>query len=144
MEGALNLVARFMDSNLTTSINQQVLQGLLKELVEDDDTIRRLSVEEVIKAVCSFYEIPYADMIGDGRTQPLATARQVAMFLARKLTGASSKSTAAEFKREHTTVLYGSQSIQKRIEVDPKLKSTVEQITENLGRKPSELFGDNM
>ena len=77
-------------------MNQQILQGLLKELVEDDDTIRRLSVEEVIKSVCSYYEISYADMIGDGRTQPLATARQVAMFLARKLTGTSAKATAAE------------------------------------------------
>jgi chromosomal replication initiator protein len=144
MEGALNLVVRFMDANPNMPINQQILQGLLKELLEDDDSIRRLSVEEVIKAVCSFYEISYADMIGSGRTQPLATARQVAMFLSRKLTGASAKSTAEEFKREHTTVLYGSQSIQKRIEVDAKLKSTVEQITENLGRKPSELFEDNM
>ena len=103
-------------------------------------TIRRLSVEEVIKAVCAYYKFTYADLISSGRTQPLATARQVAMFLARKLTGTSAKATAEEFKREHTTILWGSQNIQKRISVEPDLKSTVEQITEQLGRKPSELF----
>ncbi len=144
MEGALNLVARFIETNPTMQLNQQILQELLKELVEDDNTIRRLSVEEVIKAVCSYYEISYADIIGEGRTQPLATARQVAMFLSRKLTGSSATSTAAEFQKRHTTVLYGAKNIQERIEVEPKLRSAVEQITENLGRKPSELFGDNV
>ena len=140
MEGALNLVLRFMDANPGMSINQQIAQELLKELTEDEVTIRRLSVEEVIKAVCAYYKFTYADLISSGRTQPLATARQVAMFLARKLTGTSAKATAEEFKREHTTILWGSQNIQKRISVEPDLKSTVEQITEQLGRKPSELF----
>ena len=70
----------------------------------------------------------------------MATARQVAMFLARKLTGNSTPTVASEFKRNHTTVLHGTQTIQKRIDVEPELKKTIEQITEQLGRKPSELF----
>ena len=103
-------------------------------------TIRRLSIEEIIKAVCAFYDTSYADILSSNRTQPLATARQVAMFLSRKLTGKSLPTVADEFKRNHTTVLYGSQTIQKRLSVEPELKKSIEQITEQLGRKPSELF----
>lgn len=140
MEGALNLIVRFMDANPGMEITKQIAQVLLKELAEEEVTIRRLSVEEIIKGVCSFYDTTYADILSPNRTQPLATARQVAMFLSRKLTGKSLPTVADEFKRNHTTVLYGSQSIQKRLTVEPDLKKSIEQITEQLGRKPSELF----
>ena len=140
MEGALNLVIRFMEASPGMEINQQIARVLLKELTEDEVTIRRLSIEEIIKAVCSTYDVSYADILTTNRTQPLATARQVAMFLARKLTGNSTPTIADEFKRNHTTVLHGTQTIQKRIDVEPELKKTIETITEQLGRKPSELF----
>ena len=140
MEGALNLIIRFMDANPEIDVNQQIAHSLLKELTEDEVTIRRLSIEEIVKAVCSTYDVTYADMLTNNRTQPLATARQVAMFLARKLTGNSTPTVANAFNRNHTTVLHGTASIQKRIDVEPELKKTVEQITEQLGRKPSELF----
>ena len=140
MEGALNLVVRFMDANPNIEITKQMAQVLLKELTEEEVTIRRLSVEEIIKAVCSFYDTSYAEILSSNRTQPLATARQVALFLARKLTGQSTPTVASEFKRNHTTVIYGAESIQKRLSVEPKLRKSIEQITEQLGRKPSELF----
>ena len=140
MEGALNLVIRFIEANPSVQLNQQIAHVLLRELTEDEVTIRRLSIEEIIKAVCSTYDVTYADILTTNRTQPLSTARQVAMFLARKLTGKSLPVVADEFKRNHTTILHGTQAIQKRIDVEPELKKTIEMITEQLGRKPSELF----
>ena len=140
MEGALNLIARFIDANPGMEINSQIARVLLREHIEEEVTIRRLSIDEIVKAVCSTYDVTYADILSNNRTQPLATARQVAMFLARKLTGNSTPTVANEFKRNHTTVLHGTQTIQKRIDVEPELKKTIEQITEQLGRKPSELF----
>lgn len=140
VEGALKLVEQFMGSNPGIELTKQTAMVLLKELTEEEVTIRRLSVEEIIKAVGAFYEASYADILSASRTQPLATARQVAMFLARKLTGQSTPTVAAEFKRNHTTVIYGAETIQKRLSVEPKLKRSIEMITEQLGRKPSELF----
>ena len=140
MEGALNLIIRFMEANPGTQITKQIANVLLKELTEEEVTIRRLSIEDIIKAVCSTYDVTYADILTNNRTQPLATARQVAMFLSRKLTGKSLPTVADEFKRNHTTILHGTQAIQKRIDVEPELKKTIETITEQLGRKPSEIF----
>ena len=140
MEGALNLIIRFIDANPEIEINQQIAHTLLKELAEDEVIIKRLSIDEIIKTVCSTYDVTYDDIKSNNRTQPLATARQVAMFLARKLTGNSTPTVANAFKRNHTTVVHGTQTIQKRIDVEPELKKTIEQITEQLGRKPSELF----
>lgn len=140
MEGALNLVIRFMEANPGKEINQQIAHVLLKELTEEEVTIRKLSIDEIIKAVCATYDVSYADILSQGRPQPLATARQVAMFLARKLTGKSLPMIADNFNRNHSTVMHGMKEIQKRIEVEQELKRTIESITEQLGRKPSELF----
>ena len=140
MEGALNLVIRFIEANPGMEINQQIAHVLLKELTEEEVTIRKLSIDEIIKAVCSTYDVSYADILSQGRPQPLATARQVAMFLARKLTGKSLPMIADNFNRNHSTVMHGMKEIQKRIEVEHELKRTIESITEQLGRKPSELF----
>ena len=140
MEGALNLIISFIDANPGIEINQQIAHNLLKQLTEDDVTIRRLSVDEIIKAVCATYSVTYADILSNNRPQPLATARQVAMFLARKLTGNSTQTVANAFKRNHSTIVHGTLTIQKRIDVEAELRKTIEQITEQLGRKPSELY----
>ena len=139
MEGALNLVVRFMEANPGIEINEQIAHVLLKELAEEEVTIRKLSIEEIIKAVCTEYDVAYSDILSQGRTQPLSTARQIAMFLARKLTGKPLPMIADEFNRNHSTIMHGIKEIQKRIEIESDFKKTIELITEKLGRKPSEL-----
>lgn len=140
MEGALNLMVSFIETNPDLCLTPQMTRELLKNLIETETQIRRLSVEEIIKVVCQAYKINMADILGKDRTQPLATARQVAMFLSRKLTGNSLPVVAGHFKRNHTTVMHGSGAIQKRLDVEPELKSIVLEITAQLGRKPAEIF----
>jgi chromosomal replication initiator protein len=139
MEGALNLVIRFIEANPSVQLNQQIAHALLKELTEDEVTIRRLSIEEIIKAVCSTYDVTYADILTTNRTQPLSTARQVAMFLSYKLTTRSLTEIGRSFGKTHATVYHGAQTIQKRIDVESDLRKAVENITSQLGRNPSEL-----
>lgn len=139
MEGALNLVIQYMTANPGMDISPH-MDSLLKELTEEEVNIRRLSIEDIIKAVCATYDVTYADMLSRNKTQPLATARQAAMFLACKLTQNSYPAIGAALDRNHTTAMHGTRTIQKRLDVEPELKKTLEKITENLGRKPSELF----
>ena len=140
MEGALNLAASFIQSNPGFSVTPEIVRELLKNLIENETQIRRLSVDEIVKSVCAAYKINYADILGKERTQPLATARQVAMLLVRKLTGNSLPTIADYFKRNHTTVLHGVSSIVKRLDVEPELKQTIVDVTVQLGRKPAEVF----
>ncbi len=140
MEGALNLMMSFIEANPEIALTPQMTRELLKNLIETETQIRRLSVDEIIKAVCQSYNLSISDILGKDRTQPLATARQVAMFLSRKLTGNSLPVVADHFKRNHTTVLHGMSAIQKRLDVEPDLKSIVLDITAQLGRKPGEIF----
>jgi chromosomal replication initiation ATPase DnaA len=62
------------------------------------------------------------------------------MFLSRKLTSKSLKEIALTFDKTHATVLHGAQTIQKRIDVEPDLKKSLEEIVSQMGRKPSDVL----
>lgn len=85
------------------------------------DTIKRIVAEA--------YHVPVAGLSARGRTEPLATARQIAMFLGYKLYGASCKRVGEEFSRDYATVVYSSQSITDRASVSPIFRRILARLT---------------
>ena len=58
----------------------------------------------------------------------------------RKLTTRSLQEIAGEFDKTHATVLHGAQTIQKRLDVEPDLKKSMEDIVSRMGRKASDIL----
>lgn len=69
--------------------------------------VLRGSVPAIVAATAEYFHLTYADMICPRRTHPLPFARQVAMYLARTLTIASTPRIGTVLRRDHTTVLHG-------------------------------------
>ena len=92
-----------------------------------------------MRTVALAYGVKMEDILSKERTQTLVTPRQVAMFLSCKLTTRSLQEIGRSFGKTHATVYHGAQTIQKRIDVESELQKTVENITSQLGRNPSEL-----
>ena len=86
------------------------------------------------------YGVTVKDIKAPGRTQALVQPRQVAMFLACKLTTDSLPTIGKAFDRKHTTIFYGSQQIQKRISIETDLKQEIGQIVSKLGRQISDIL----
>ena len=114
-------------------------QRLLRDSIEEEQTIKDLTIDEIMKTVAAFYGVKIEDIMKKERTQTLVTPRQVAMFLSRKLTTKSLPEIADSFKKTHATVHHGTQTIQKRLDVEVDLRKAVEEITSRLGRKLSDL-----
>ncbi len=138
IEGALSRIVTFMDVNPEMQLNLEIAQHLLKDMIEDEATIKKITPETVIQAVADHYGVSVKDIIGPGRPQSLITPRQMAMFLSCKLTTDSLPDIGKVFDRKHTTVYYGSQQIQKRLSVEADLKQDVQQIAGKLGRNISD------
>lgn len=64
-------------------------------------------VEDVLDAVCAYYDLPRATLLGKGRAMTVAQARQVAMYLLREDAGLMSTQVGQEIGRDHSTVLHG-------------------------------------
>ena len=139
IEGALNRVVTFVDLNHDIPLTLDIAQHLLKDSIEEEKTIKDLTVDEIMRTVALAYGVKMEDILSKERTQTLVTPRQVAMFLSCKLTTRSLQEIGRSFGKTHATVYHGAQTIQKRIDVESELRTTVENITSQLGRHPSEL-----
>ena len=143
MEGALKRVMTCMDLNPDVIFNQEMIKVLLKDLIEEEEAVTSLTVEGVIQAVASYYNVSVDDIKAENRTQAFVTPRQVGMYLSSILTTKSSKEIAKVFERKHPTIVHGRQTIKKRMEVEVKLKLEVEEIITTLGRNPAEVLHMN-
>ena len=87
----------------------------------------------IVSQVCKFYNIDEIVLRGTNKSKGTAEARQVAMYLVRKLTNLSLPDIGQEFSRDHSTVLYAI----RKVEMDLKngndvLKSNIQDITANI------------
>jgi chromosomal replication initiator protein len=63
-------------------------------------------IAQIIATVAARYGVTREELLAHGRTQPATTARQVAMRLARELTGKSYPEIGRAFSRDHATVIH--------------------------------------
>lgn len=86
----------------------------------------RPRVAEIQAAVCAHYGLTANDMVSTCRLRSVTRPRQVAMYLARRLTVRSLPEIGRAFGgRDHTTVSYGVASIHDRLADDPELADAV-------------------
>ena len=77
----------------------------------------------------NFFNITLSDMLSPRRSRPLARPRQVAMYLAKKLTSRSLPEIGRKFaNRDHTTVIHAVKTIEKLTESNDELKKNVEEL----------------
>lgn len=87
-------------------------------------------IPQIQKAVCDYYGITPVRMIGRERGAETVLARQVAMYLARSLSGQSFPRIGRHFGgRDHTTVLHSYNKIGDQMTRDPELEKDVNEIS---------------
>ncbi|MCA6114279.1 hypothetical protein J6524_04960 [Bradyrhizobium sp. WSM 1738] len=76
-----------------------------------------IRVSEIQDVVCNAYGIDLVQICADRRTKQLVRARQVAMYLAKVMTGRSLPEIGRRFGgRDHTTVLHAVRKITAKVE----------------------------
>ncbi len=87
----------------------------------------------IISQVCKFYGIDEIVLRGTRKNKGTAEARQVAMYLIRKLTNLSLPDIGAEFAKDHTTVLYAIRKVENDLKAgNEPLKNAIQDITANI------------
>ena len=87
----------------------------------------------IISQVCKFYSIDEAVLRGTLRNKGTAEARQVAMYLVRKLTNLSFPDIGQEFGKDHSTVQYAINKVEAELKKhNNTLKNNIQDITANI------------
>jgi chromosomal replication initiator protein len=130
LEGILIRVTAFANLN-RSEVDMELVQTVLKDLItlDDDDVI---SPVEIINHTAEYFKLPVDDLYGSSRSQAVATARQIAMYLCREMTDLSLPKIGQLFgNRDHTTVMYANKKIAQLMK---ERRSIYNQVTELTAR----------
>ena len=87
----------------------------------------------IISQVCKFYSIDEVVLRGTQKNKGTAEARQIAMYLIRKLTNLSLPDIGKEFARDHSTVLYAIRKVEVALKNgDTTMQNNIRDITANI------------
>ena len=87
----------------------------------------------IISQVCKFYSIDEVILRGTQKNKGTAEARQIAMYLIRKLTNLSLPDIGKEFARDHSTVLYAIRKVEVALKNgDTNMQNNIRDITANI------------
>jgi len=94
---------------------------------------KRVNSSEIIKTVCSFYNVKQSHLKGPSRAESIVFYRQIAMYLLKKELGLTLIHVAETLNRkDHTTALHAEQKISNLILRDQNLKREIDAITQSL------------
>ncbi|MBQ6889683.1 MAG: chromosomal replication initiator protein DnaA, partial [Oscillospiraceae bacterium] len=83
--------------------------------------------------VCKFYSIDEAVLRGTLKNKGTVEARQMAMYLVRKLTNLSLPDIGQEFARDHSTVLHAIRKVEMELKKgNTTLQDNIRDITANI------------
>ncbi|MEZ5189743.1 MAG: chromosomal replication initiator protein DnaA [Schumannella sp.] len=130
LEGTLIRVTAFASLN-RTPVDLQLVQTVLKDLITlDEDNV--IAPADIINHTADYFKLTIDDLYGTSRSQAVATARQIAMYLCRELTSLSLPKIGQLFGgRDHTTVMYANKKIS---ELMKERRSIYNQVTELTSR----------
>ena len=123
--GVLNRVVAFSRVN-NRELNINDCKNILKDVFSQ---IRVITVDKIQNVVSNFFNIPLSEMLSQRRSRPLARPRQIAMFLAKKMTSRSLPEIGRRFaNRDHTTVIHAVKTITRLSEQDDEMKKNINQL----------------
>ena len=130
LEGAFNKLIAY--GQLTgRSIDLEFAQAMLADAVRAN--ARRITVDEIQKACAAHYRIDAAEMRSKRRARAVARPRQVAMYLAKKMTPRSLPEIGRIFGgRDHSTVIHAVRTIEELRQSNPDIDADIRALQRQL------------
>ena len=123
--GILNRIIAFSRVH-NKDLNISDCKNILKDVFNQ---IRVITVDKIQNVVSNYFNIALSEMLSQRRSRPLARPRQIAMYLAKKMTTRSLPEIGRRFaNRDHTTVIHAVKTITRLSEQDDEMKKNISQI----------------
>lgn len=130
LEGYLIRIGAYA-SLTSTPVSIEMARDVLKDILVERN--KELTVEEILKRVSSHFNIKISDIKSPKRLKAVVLPRQIAMYLSRQLTSSSYPEIGERFGgKDHSTIIHAIRKIEKLIEEDFQLSSTIENLKKEL------------
>lgn len=127
LEGALQKVIFYCQLLGKEPDNIDIIKEALKDDI--DVTTHILSLDTIVEATCSYYNIKKEEVIGKKKLKPIVTARQIAIYLINDMLGVPLATIGSYFGgRDHTTIIYARDKIEELIKTDNMTANQIKDI----------------
>lgn len=117
-----------LNKNIDLDLAKRVIQRNISNIEN-----KTITIDEIIKAVCTHFNIEADAIYTKSRKREVVQARQIAMYLAKNNTELSTAKIGAQIGgKDHATVLHACKTIKEQREVDKCLKEDVDKIQASL------------
>ena len=131
IEGTVKKLRAYVDLNAMELTLENVTRSISDMFKSEGNALPTPNL--IISHVCKFYSIDDATLRGTLKNKGTAEARQVAIYLIRKLTNLSTPDIGKEFNRDHSTVLHSINKVESSLQKgDEQLKNHIRDITANI------------
>ena len=92
-----------------------------------------VTIDRIISEVGRTYGISPQDIRSNKRSANISGSRQISMYIVREITQISMSAIGEEFGgRDHSTVVYALQQVERHMEKDPRYREMIEDIVKNI------------
>jgi len=113
-------------------VHEEITLDLAKRALKDMisvKSIENITIDFIQKKVANAFNISFSDMKSKKRAKNIALPRQIAMFIARKLTEYSTTEIGNEFGgKDHSTVIHAISKIEKRYDNEDNFRAKIDSI----------------
>lgn len=134
MEGALtNLIGYASLINSGNAVTLEKTNELLADAFCEENENAAVDIDKIQKKTAESFNIDPSEIVGKRRPANIAMARQIAMYLSRKLTTHSLQEIGRQFGgRDHGTVMHAIKVIGNAMENDENIKRKVDYLLKTL------------
>ena len=134
LEGALNrLLFYIINIRETEHVTLDIAVESVQPLIDSEEMKTKLSKEKVIRVVADYYNLTPSQLTGRIRTQQIALARHLAMFLIRELLDLPFKTIGQAFGgKDHSTVINAINKVDSQLKNDLALQVAVKELRKRL------------
>ena len=130
LEGTVKKIKAFKDLD-GIEISTAAVDRALQDMSRSNEFI--ITPDTIIKEVCRYYHLEEDQIRGPSRSRDCLNARQVAMYLIRRMTSLSQDDVGQHFGgRDHATVINSIKKVEKQMTANPAFAETVKAITTNI------------
>lgn len=134
LEGALQKVIFYCQLKGQQPDNIDIIKEALKDDI--DVTTHILSLDSIVDATCSYFNIKKQEVIGKKKLKQIVMARQIAIYLINDLLGVPLATIGSYFGgRDHTTIIYARDKIEELSKTDNMIATQIKDIKNMIQKK---------
>ena len=131
IEGTVKKLRAYVDLNGMELTLENVTRAIADMFKSEGNALPTPAL--IISQVCKFYSIDESVLRGTLKNKGTAEARQVAIYLIRKLTNLSTPDIGKELSKDHSTVLYSINKVESTLKSgNAELQNHIRDITANI------------